>query len=1031
MATTRNPGISKQPAHRWLEVATPVSFIAQAYGNPPPTVQWQKSIDGGTTFTDIVGATTATPVNTTNWRRVVNSTYTFTPSSGDVGSQYRAVFTNTNGTATTQAGILKLPTGTDITAVINNPGDTAPVTIYGHTTYVTLELHNVATNVTRTTPALVWDPDGDGRAVFEFITPNETAMRKLGDTWCLISLKKMVAPNYTFHFDPISTAQLRGEKWAMGNYYSSDTIGSEPNLACHTIINNCAAAGCTAIAFQDGLVANWSIPAEGLRPEQLAGIKDVRDYCHSKGIKYCVTTPWPDAYSSLDLTSNGTSTAEGMPVNEQLFTIVQANGHRDLVPVENALTTLPITNTGFNLPINWWGTGAGTHNWIWYQHEPGPGYTSAPIAEVVNKQTVVGHNGVDVSCIHIKLPPGEAWQANHYYPKGYLLNIHVARSNGTVGHLLFRATTGGTSAATEPRWVAGSGSGTQCTITKVNGATICTPAVSPAWLTNALAKKPIRFGAAGSATPTDAVWYTVASNDATYCTIAPGYPDIGTPPAGTYSWMVDDELYTSQGRWMSGWEDTTFIDGGITWHYCGDDNHGSGLLATQLNIMPTSDYKYLHISFWYKLVNYIGTGPRITSIVYSRGSPSNNEGPYSRANLSWQKFPNYTNVTTTPVTTGSNQFPGEWQQEHLIFNTQDIDEVAIYITHGALATGSEVWIDDLKVEAAGLTHILRRGADATPILMTSTNRAITYVEGVDYTSPSDPLLKYEWDKTGSVLSSDTNMKIGRPGVPQWHTPPSNMQVIPDSALDQLATGAQVYFSYYHTLFRRTTGGGVDLGPTPCMSAPLLLARYEDYIARIRDNYHPDGYHISTDEVTGVGFDAACSHSADEAWFNNTNCQVEAIRRLDPGKLIFMWDDMISPYFNGRKYNFGSDHTWTAANRVSDELVILNWYHTEVWYAVPSADLSYRRNIQFFADAGLKQQTANFGGIGANAQGLLNAQSYMMVSGSSAGCFYSVWGGNAEDHKCPLVTGWAATVDTLPARQSTSSNNTYSTVLLCN
>src|SRR5262249_45978425 len=58
----------------------PVSFSAAASGTPSPTVQWQVSSDGGTTFSDIAGAT--------------STTYSFTAGAGDNGKEFRARFSN-------------------------------------------------------------------------------------------------------------------------------------------------------------------------------------------------------------------------------------------------------------------------------------------------------------------------------------------------------------------------------------------------------------------------------------------------------------------------------------------------------------------------------------------------------------------------------------------------------------------------------------------------------------------------------------------------------------------------------------------------------------------------------------------------------------------------------------------------------------------------------------------------------------------------------------------------------------------------
>ncbi len=86
------PSVTTNPTNQMVLLGSSVSFTAAASGKPVPTVQWQLSTDGGTTFTDIPGAT--------------STTLTFTPVLTDNGNQYRAVFTNTAGTATSTAATL-------------------------------------------------------------------------------------------------------------------------------------------------------------------------------------------------------------------------------------------------------------------------------------------------------------------------------------------------------------------------------------------------------------------------------------------------------------------------------------------------------------------------------------------------------------------------------------------------------------------------------------------------------------------------------------------------------------------------------------------------------------------------------------------------------------------------------------------------------------------------------------------------------------------------------------------------------------
>jgi CSLREA domain-containing protein len=78
------------------------TFTASSNGFPTPTVQWQVSTGGP--FTDIPGAT--------------STTLMFTATTADNGNQYRAVFTNSSGTATSTAATL-----TVVVTVTTDPSD--------------------------------------------------------------------------------------------------------------------------------------------------------------------------------------------------------------------------------------------------------------------------------------------------------------------------------------------------------------------------------------------------------------------------------------------------------------------------------------------------------------------------------------------------------------------------------------------------------------------------------------------------------------------------------------------------------------------------------------------------------------------------------------------------------------------------------------------------------------------------------------------------------------------------------------------
>ncbi len=88
--------VTSNPTSQLACAGNPVTFAAAAAGSPTPTVQWQVSTDGGTTFTDLAGAT--------------STTLTFTAGTSQDDDEYRAVFTNSAGSATTAPATLTVST---------------------------------------------------------------------------------------------------------------------------------------------------------------------------------------------------------------------------------------------------------------------------------------------------------------------------------------------------------------------------------------------------------------------------------------------------------------------------------------------------------------------------------------------------------------------------------------------------------------------------------------------------------------------------------------------------------------------------------------------------------------------------------------------------------------------------------------------------------------------------------------------------------------------------------------------------------
>jgi len=86
------PVITTNPTNVSVLAGATATFTAAATGSPAPTVQWQVSTNGGTTFTNVAGAT--------------STTLSFTTTASQNNNQFKAVFTNAAGSTSTTAATL-------------------------------------------------------------------------------------------------------------------------------------------------------------------------------------------------------------------------------------------------------------------------------------------------------------------------------------------------------------------------------------------------------------------------------------------------------------------------------------------------------------------------------------------------------------------------------------------------------------------------------------------------------------------------------------------------------------------------------------------------------------------------------------------------------------------------------------------------------------------------------------------------------------------------------------------------------------
>jgi len=137
------PTINQQPRDAAKVSGGTVQFTSTASGVPDPTVQWQRSLNGGA-WAAVAGAT--------------STTYSFTATPDLNGSRYRAVFTNSAGTATSSIVTLTVWT---VPTLATQPTDQSG------TIGTTVTFTSTATG--NPDPSVRWQYSSDGGTTWQYI----------------------------------------------------------------------------------------------------------------------------------------------------------------------------------------------------------------------------------------------------------------------------------------------------------------------------------------------------------------------------------------------------------------------------------------------------------------------------------------------------------------------------------------------------------------------------------------------------------------------------------------------------------------------------------------------------------------------------------------------------------------------------------------------------------------------------------------------------------------------------------------------
>lgn len=289
----------------------------------------------------------------------------------------------------------------------------------------------------------------------------------------------------------------------------------------------------------------------------------------------------------------------------------------------------------------------------------------------------------------------------------------------------------------------------------------------------------------------------------------------------------------------------------------------------------------------------------------------------------------------------------DWRQITLGFNSWDLDKVRVYFGAWGARAG-KFWLDDLRIEEAGLVNVLRR--PGTPVVVRSESSGTVYLEGVDYAPIVDPTLTFRFDHNG---------------------PP--IRILPGSRIRQ---GERLRVDYYHGI--SINDGQVSV----CMSEPQLYEIWRDQARRLHALLAPKRYLLSMDEIRAGGSCEACQQRGLSLAAILGDCltrQVAILRETNPCAEVWVWSDMLDPNHNAHGDYYLAEGDFTGSwNYIPQDLNIVTWYYAR-----------RRESLAHFSALGHQTLAGAYydGDTLDNPRGWLDALDQVPYS---AGIMYTTW-----------------------------------------
>jgi hypothetical protein len=245
--------------------------------------------------------------------------------------------------------------------------------------------------------------------------------------------------------------------------------------------------------------------------------------------------------------------------------------------------------------------------------------------------------------------------------------------------------------------------------------------------------------------------------------------------------------------------------------------------------------------------------------------------------------------------------PEEWGKYETVFNTLDSKKVTL--TLQAYDRPDCVWVDDVKVEPAGLMLLVRRSN--TPLKVTSEDGQAVYEEGKDFKPVFDSVV-------------NTKPFVGELDI--QHAA-AVIELAPGS---RIRDGQRLLVSFYHSL---------QLGEDQhviSIQEPKLLEIMENDIKYVAKYWPSSGYFMNHDEIRIGGWEpnpGGEQLTPGQMLARNAKQGYDFIKKYAPDAKVYAWSDMFNPEHNARPglywlVNGNWQGSWEGLPK---DVIIMNWY----------------------------------------------------------------------------------------------------------